>query len=265
VANRVLNSHSFKRSLRIADARSLPAIAPRPLTKLLPTARSGPLLYPDCFTTYQEPEIGVAAARLIPELSLAEVGCCGRVMLSEGYVEKARAAAREGAEALRRTDGPILFAEPSCMSAVTDDWPTLIADVSDVAKRCSLVETAVGRDAVFGPGGRVLFHPHCHQRALWGSGATEQALRLVPDVEVEIPDSGCCGMAGGFGYRADRYELSVAMGERVLAPAVRALDPSTSVVATGTSCRHQIADLTDREAIHPVVFLARRLEASSRL
>jgi FAD/FMN-containing dehydrogenase/Fe-S oxidoreductase len=260
VTNRVLSSRSFKRALGIADQRSLPAIASTPLTKRMRTGTTGPLLYPDCFTTYQEPEIGEAAARLIPGLSLAPAGCCGRTMLSEGYVEKARAAARTGADALRKTDGPILFAEPSCMSAVTDDWQHLIGDVSDIASRCALVETAVGGEAVFRQGGRVLFHPHCHQRALWGSDATVEALRRVPEVEVEIPDSGCCGMAGGFGYRADRYELSVAMGERVLAPAVRALDAETEVVATGTSCRHQIADLTGRRAVHPVVFLAERAQ-----
>jgi Fe-S oxidoreductase len=144
------------------------------------------------------------------------------------------------------------------MSAVTDDWQHLIGDVSEITARCALVETAVDGGTGFRGGGRVLFHPHCHQRALWGSGATEEALRMVPDVDVAIPDSGCCGMAGGFGYRADRYELSVAMGERVLAPAVRALDRGAEIVATGTSCRHQISDLTGREAVHPVVFLAQR-------
>ena len=106
------------------------------------------------------------------------------------------------------------------------------------------------------PGGRVLFHPHCHQRSLGWTDVTIDALRRVPDLEIEVPDAGCCGMAGAFGYRADRYELSVAMGERVLAPAVRATD--AEVVATGTSCRHQIGDLTQRAAVHPLQFLDSR-------
>ncbi|MGH2760243.1 MAG: FAD-binding and (Fe-S)-binding domain-containing protein [Actinomycetota bacterium] len=257
-ANGVLGSTMVKRRLGIAAQRSLPTLARRPLTVRLPTSTRGPLLYPDCFTTYQEPEIGEAAARLIPGLSLAVVGCCGRVMLSEGYVAKARRAAQRGARALRHAEGSILFCEPSCMSAVVDDWPHLIGDVSDIAARCRLVEEAVPDTAMFRPGGRVLFHPHCHQRSLWGSGGTEAALRRVPEVEVEVPDSGCCGMAGAFGYRADRYELSVAMGERVLAPAVRATD--AEIVATGTSCRHQISDLTGRRALHPVEFLSGRVE-----
>jgi FAD/FMN-containing dehydrogenase/Fe-S oxidoreductase len=257
LANAALGSKLIKRRLGIAEQRSLPRVAGRPLTALLPTSTDGTVLYPDCFTTYQDPNIGVAAAKLVNGLSLAPAGCCGRVMLSEGYVARARSAARNGAAALRRTTGPILFAEPSCMSAVVDDWPHLIGDVSDITSRCRLVEEHVAdRSGLrFREGGRVLFHPHCHQRALWGTDGTERALRLVPGATVEIPDAGCCGMAGAFGYRADRYGLSVAMGERVLAPAVRTA-AEADVVATGTSCRHQIADLTGREAVHPVVYLA---------
>jgi Fe-S oxidoreductase len=148
------------------------------------------------------------------------------------------------------------------MSAVVDDWTHLIGDVSDIAERCTLAETHVAESSEgvgFRAGGKVLFHPHCHQRALWGAEPTVAALELVPDVEVSIPDSGCCGMAGAFGYRADRYELSVAMGERVLAPAVRDSDADAVIVATGTSCRHQISDLTGRKAMHPLEFLESRL------
>ncbi|MEX2393173.1 MAG: FAD-linked oxidase C-terminal domain-containing protein [Actinomycetota bacterium] len=255
VANAVLRSTTFKRAVGVDDRRTLPPLASIPLTEWMSTSTSGPLLYPDCFTTYQEPEIGEAAARLIHGLSLASVGCCGRVMLSEGYIERARTAARKGAEALRATTGEILFAEPSCMSAVTDDWQHLIGDVSDIASRCALVESAVPGNVSFAEGGELLFHPHCHQRALWGHDVTADMLKRT-GANVAIPDSGCCGMAGAFGYRADRYDLSVAMGERVLAPAVRATE--AEIVATGTSCRHQIADLTGREAVHPIVFLDRR-------
>lgn len=257
IANAFSRSRFVRKRLGIAPQRRLPSLARTPLTEHLPATVHGPMLYPDCFTTYQDPDIGLAAAKLIDGLGLAPAACCGRVMLSEGFVDRARKAAEVAAIALRSTTGPILFAEPSCMSAVTDDWQHLIGDVSDIAGRCALAETHVDEARQFTPGGRVLFHPHCHQRALWGHVPTEQALRRVPDIEIEIPDSGCCGMAGGFGYRADRYELSVAMAERVLAPAVRATD--AEVVATGTSCRHQIADLTQRDAQHPVQFLASRL------
>lgn len=265
VANRVLGGRWMKRRLGLAAQRKLPAISPRPLTDRVPTGTDGPLLYPDCFTTYQDPEIGEAAAAVLKAagvaLSLAPAGCCGRVMLSEGYISKARRAAQESAKTLRATTGPILFTEPSCMSAVVDDWQHLIGDVSDIAARCALAEAHVAEvasDVEFRGGGRVLFHPHCHQRALWGAEPTVAALNLAPDLDVSIPDSGCCGMAGAFGYRADRYGLSVAMGERVLAPSVREMT-NADIVATGTSCRHQIADLTGRRALHPVQFLEERL------
>jgi FAD/FMN-containing dehydrogenase/Fe-S oxidoreductase len=255
LANTMLRSKMFKKRLGLAPERSLPPLA-KPLD--LPTKTEGPLLYPDCFTMYQDPGIGEAAAKLIGGLGLAPAGCCGRVALSEGYIEKAREMAERSAAKLRSTTGEILFAEPSCMSAVTDDWQHLIGDVSDISDRCALAESAVPPDATFVQGGDVLFHPHCHQRALWGHQQTVDALERA-GATVEIPDSGCCGMAGAFGYRADRYDLSVAMGERVLAPAVRATE--AIVVATGTSCRHQIGDLTQREAVHPLTFLASRLES----
>lgn len=262
LTNRVLRSRLFKRRLGIARERAIPPLAREPLTTQIPVGMSGPLLYPDCFTTFQDPGIGIAAAGLLRgELSLAPAACCGRVMLSEGFVDRARQAAEHSAMALRLTTGPLLFCEPSCMSMVTDDWPHLIGNVDDIVERARLAEDYIAEaaaDLPFVGGGRVLLHPHCHQRALWGSDATETALRLVGDLEIEIPDSGCCGMAGGFGYRADRYELSVAMGERVLAPAVRT-NEDAEIVATGTSCRHQIADLTGRRALHPVEFLSERL------
>ncbi|MEX2558224.1 MAG: FAD-linked oxidase C-terminal domain-containing protein [Actinomycetota bacterium] len=268
VANHVLRSRWVKRRLGIASERALPQLVRRPLTARMPTAKGEVLLYPDCFITFQEPWIGQASARVLEaagrSLGLAPVGCCGRVMLSEGYVDKARKVARRAAAALRATTAPIVFCEPSCLSAVTDDWQHLIGDVSDIAERCSMVEDYVvdaASSIAFERGGRVVFHPHCHQRALWGTAGTEKALLLVPELELEVLDAGCCGMAGAFGYLADRYALSKAMAERVLVPAVARVGNDVSVVATGTSCRHQISDLAGRRAQHPIEFLASRLAA----
>jgi len=265
LANRVLGSRAFKQRLGIAPERSLPRLAGRPLTRRVRAGKAKAVLYPDCFTTYFEPAVGVAlvdlAAAAKQTVARARAGCCGRVMLSEGFVDKARVAARRSARALRKTDGPILFCEPSCMSAVTDDWPHLIGDVNDIAARCMLAEehiADIGVKLKFEGGGRALLHGHCHQKALWGTGGTEAALKLVPDLEVTTLDAGCCGMAGAFGYRADRQDLSRAMAERVLLPAVRD-DPDAVVLATGTSCRHQVEDLSERNARHPLVFLRERL------
>jgi Fe-S oxidoreductase len=265
LANRVLASRAFKKRLGIAAERSLPPVAGTPLTRRMRAGRAPAILYPDCFTTYFEPSVGTAAVELVAAarqtMARARAGCCGRVMLSEGFVDKARRTARRSARALRRTKGPILFCEPSCMSAVTDDWPHLIGDVADIAGRCVLAEehiAAIGGKLRFEGGGRVLLHGHCHQKALWGTSGTQAALSLIPDLRVDTLDAGCCGMAGAFGYRAERQELSRAMAERVLLPSVRA-DPEAVVIATGTSCRHQIADLGPRAAIHPLVFLRERL------
>ena len=112
----------------------------------------------------------------------------------------------------------------------------------------------------FRAGGRALLHSHCHEKALSFAAATERALGAVPDLDVEVLDAGCCGMSGVFGYEAEHYELSVAMAERALLPAVRAEGPETAVLATGTSCRSQIHDLAGRRAVHPLEFLAARLE-----
>jgi len=266
LANLVLGLGLTRRALRISPSRRIPGQALRPLTRDLATGTAGPLLFGDCFTVYQEPEVGRALATLMraanQPLGLAPAGCCGRTSLSAGFVEMARATATRTAAALRRTSGPLLFAEPSCMSAVVDDWQHLIGDVLDIAERCTLGEEYVGSlsDALrFREGGAVLLHGHCHQKALWGTAQTAAALAMVPGVEVSTVDAGCCGMAGSFGYQARQDSLSRAMAHRVLVPAVNAADPTTVVVATGTSCRHQVDDLAARAAIHPLIYLASRV------
>jgi Fe-S oxidoreductase len=104
-----------------------------------------------------------------------------------------------------------------------------------------------------------LLHGHCHQKALVGTAAALELLRLIPGAEVREVDSGCCGMAGSFGYEAEHYTISQKIGERVLFPAVRALPPTAMVVAMGTSCRHQIADGAGRPALHLAEILAEAL------
>lgn len=269
-ANRMLSSSWFKRRLGVAPERELPPIARRPLTHRISSGESEAALFADCFTTYQEPGLGEALHRIVDasgrRLALVDAGCCGRVMLSEGFIDKARKTAKRGAAVLRESTAPILFCEPSCMSAVTDDWQHLIGDVSDISARCFPAEDYVARVGAtlhFRPGGRAVLHGHCHQKALWGTAGTEAALSLVRELDLEVLDAGCCGMAGAFGYQAERYELSKAMADRVLIPAVTKAHADTAILATGTSCRHQIADFGGRKAQHPIVFLAERLEERS--
>jgi Fe-S oxidoreductase len=230
-------------------------------------------LFADTWTTYQRPDIGAAAvavlARAGARVELPRVACCGRPMLSEGLVEPARRSARANLDALAplaEQGVPIAGLEPSCILTLRDDYATLLPDdprVETVAAATRLWEEALLElDARprFGAGGgeRVLLHGHCHQKALVGTGPTEAALALVPGVEVETVDSGCCGMAGLFGYEREHYDVSMRMGERRLFGAVRGASAAT-VVAPGTSCRQQIADGTGRHALHPAEFLAARL------
>jgi Fe-S oxidoreductase len=277
----------------VAARRPLPAFTRRPLTRRLSpappepsttpsggqacgTPRPAATLFVDCFIQYQEPEVGEALAGLLRAagvpLALADAGCCGRTALSTGQIDKARAAAARALAALspRVAQGAqVLFVEPSCLSMVCDDWRRLLPGDERVAPAAAAARPALGLVADlaaagrlhFRAGGRALLHCHCHEKALGFAADTERALRAVPGLELDVLDAGCCGMSGIFGYEAEHYDLSVAMAERVLLPAVRAVPPHTAVLATGTSCRTQIGDLTPRRAVHPLVFLAGRLEA----
>ena len=165
----------------------------------------------------------------------------------------------------------IVGLEPSCLYTLRDEIPALVPgdDARTVASRAVLLEElldqrwAAGRELPFDvgmPGGRsVLVHGHCHQKAFGGTGSTLAMLRRVPGLSVQAIESGCCGMAGAFGYHAEHYETSMAMGELALMPAVRNSAADTLIVADGTSCRAQIQDGTGRTAVHAAVVLAEAL------
>jgi Fe-S oxidoreductase len=189
-------------------------------------------------------------------------------MISKGFLTDARQLAQEGIAKLDRyaTAGvPILGLEPSCILTLADEWPELIP--GSAAKRvAAAAEMADGwfarqaRDSgmsleLSSRLGKVLFHGHCHQKALVGTKGSVDALKLIPTLDVTVLDAGCCGMAGAFGYEKEHYDLSVQIANLALVPAVVA-EPQALVVATGTSCRHQIRDLTGRTALHPLEVLA---------
>jgi Fe-S oxidoreductase len=267
--------------LGVARGRSLPPLARRPLTRRLPrgrTAAAGAVvaaLFVDCFVQYQEPQVGESLATLLRSagvpLALVDAGCCGRTALSTGQIDKARRAAERALGALSERAAlgeQILFIEPSCLSMVYDDWRRLLPGDPRVARVAAAARPALAlvadlaeqRRLRFRPGGLALLHAHCHEKALAFQAETERALRAVPGLHVQALDAGCCGMSGIFGYEAEHHDLSVAMAERVLLPAVRAAAPAAAVLATGTSCRAQISDLSVRCAEHPLAFLAARLE-----
>jgi FAD/FMN-containing dehydrogenase/Fe-S oxidoreductase len=198
--------------------------------------------------------------------------CCGRTYLSTGETGKARREAERSLAALApfaARDVPIVGLEPSCLLAFRDEIPALIGGEAarKVAAKAMIFEEFLMREADAGrlkldlkPSRRkALLHTHCHQKAFGLDPMVERALGLVPGLRVETIQSSCCGMAGAFGYHAETVALSKAMGELTLLPAVRAAGSETIIVADGTSCRHQIADLSDRQAVHVARVLADHL------
>jgi FAD/FMN-containing dehydrogenase/Fe-S oxidoreductase len=258
----------------IDPRRSLPRVARKTFSKRFSDLPQGAgstrvALFNDTWNEYQRPEIGAGATRLFAaagaKVLLPKVVCCGRPMLSEGLVDEARENARRNLDLLYplvESGVPLVGLEPSCILTIRDDYRKLLPDderVEKLAGATRLFEEALlelGAELKLREGSPVLLHGHCHQKALVGTGPTEEVLALASDVEVV--DSGCCGMAGLFGYEKGHYEVSMKMGERRLFPAVRGAEECT-VVAPGTSCREQILDGTGRRALHPAEYLAHLL------
>ncbi len=199
--------------------------------------------------------------------------CCGRTFLSVGKVSEARLEAERTLAALApfvSRGVPVIGLEPSCILTFRDEIPALVKSntAKQLAEQAMLFEEFLAREAKAGrldlplaeTRKRALLHGHCHQKAFAAMGAVEATLRLVPGLEVETIESSCCGMAGSFGYHAETIDVSLAMGELSLLPAVRNAPVDALIVADGTSCRHQIHDGAGRAAIH----VARVLEMSLR-
>jgi Fe-S oxidoreductase len=201
--------------------------------------------------------------------------CCGRTFLSAGLVDEARAEARRMIDALKpfvERGVPVIGLEPSCLLGLRDEFLSMLpgSDAAALAMRAMLFEEFIAREADAGrlqlklkalPQKKALLHGHCHQKAFDAMPAVQKALRLVPELAVETVTSSCCGMAGAFGYEAAHYDVSMKMAEASLLPAVRGAGADTLIVADGTSCRHQIRDGAQREALHVARVLERALAA----
>ncbi|MGI8649900.1 MAG: FAD-binding and (Fe-S)-binding domain-containing protein [Rubrobacter sp.] len=264
--------------------RTLPQVTERVFSERFPELPQGDgqgsipevALFNDTWNEYQRPEIGEGAVRVLAaagaRVSLPEVVCCGRPMLSEGLVDEARENAKKNLDLLTpliEAGIPLVGLEPSCILTMRDDYRKLLPEDERVEKLAGLTrifEEAVlelvdgGTKLPLKDGGEVLLHGHCHQKALIGTAPVERMLALG-GADVKTVDSGCCGMAGLFGYESSHYEVSMKMGERKLFPAVRDAN-GRAVVAAGTSCREQIRDGTEVRAMHPAEYLASRLDVA---
>jgi FAD/FMN-containing dehydrogenase/Fe-S oxidoreductase len=238
------------------------------------TPRGEVVLFHDTFVTYNTPEIGRAAVELLEaggyRVVLVDRKCCGRPLISKGMLDVAREHAAFNVARLApyaRRGVAIVGLEPSCLLTLRDEYVDLLRtdDARAVAEHSALLEQFLLRERergltlpFAGPGRKALLHGHCHQKAMVGTAPTVGVLRWA-GYEVSEVDSGCCGMAGSFGFEREHYDLSVSLGNRRLAPAVKAASADTEVVAPGISCRQQIAHLAGRRALHPAEALRRAL------
>jgi Fe-S oxidoreductase len=246
------------------------------------------VLFADTFNRYFEREVIEDAIRVLraggyhmhlvrPRDGTARPLCCGRTFLSVGCVGEARREAERTLDALApyvARGVPVVGLEPSCILGFRDEIPATIG--GDVARKLSELaltfeeflarEQKAGRLALpLGPLKRdVLIHGHCHQKSFDAFGAVSAVVKLVPDAAVQTIESSCCGMAGSFGYNPETIDVSLAMGELSLLPAVREAAGDTIVVADGTSCRHQIQDGAGRKAIHVAQLLALSIASAQR-
>lgn len=272
-------------ALAISEKRTLPAFAAQPFTawfqKNRPKRRIDPLrkqvvLFNDTFNTYNDPHIAKAALEVLEaagyEVLLPGHKCCGRPMISKGLVKEARRAARDTVNTLApfaERGIPIIGLEPSCLLSFRDEYLYLLPDdpaAKKVAANSVMLEEFLadpdhnrelaGKFAGKAGKAKALLHGHCHQKALSGTKPLKDVLELA-GYEVSEIDSGCCGMAGAFGYEREHYDLSMAMAERRLLPAVRAAAADNVIVAAGTSCRQQIQHGSGRTALHPAEALRR--------
>jgi FAD/FMN-containing dehydrogenase/Fe-S oxidoreductase len=269
----------LEKTVGLDRRRPLPALAPetfeawfRRRTAPAAAPRGEVVLFHDTFVTYNTPEIGQAAVRLLEgagyRVVLVERKCCGRPLISKGMLDEAREHAAWNVARLAphaRRGVAIVGLEPSCLLTLRDesvdllrtDDARVVAEQSLLLEQFLMAERERGLTLRFaaGHGRTALLHGHCHQKAMVGTAPTVAVLKWAGYAVTEI-DSGCCGMAGSFGFEREHYDLSVALGNRRLAPAVKAADPHTVVVAPGISCRQQIEHLAGRRAKHPAEALA---------
>ncbi len=250
----------------------MPTFARRPFTRWFrsrtapaPAARRPVVLWPDTFNNYFRPATAVAATEVL-EAAGWEVRipgrplCCGRPLYDYGMLDLAQRYLRRTLRALApeiAAGTPVVGLEPSCVAVFRDEMPDLLAHDRDAVRLSrqvvTLAELLTAPDAGFKPprlARRALVQRHCHHQAVMGFD-TDAGLLAAMGVETDVPDSGCCGMAGSFGYeQGEHYDVSMRCGDRVILPAVRRADPDTLIVADGFSCREQIEQATGRPTLH---------------
>ncbi len=280
----------INRAIGFAPNRSMPLLAPQTLKKWMkgyvhqlgPNPTQGTVyLFNDEFTNYNDATIGMEAIQLLTRLGYQVVIPrhleSGRTFLSKGLVRKAQKIANRNLEYLKgriNEKSPLVGIEPSAILTFRDEYPELAnktnaGTAAHLARNSLLIEEFLQREMQNGAitidqfterPANILLHGHCQQKAVASTEPTRYILSFPKNHQVEEIPSGCCGMAGSFGYEKEHYEVSMKVGELVLFPAVRQTPDQTIIAAPGTSCRHQIKDGTGKTALHPVEVLYQALK-----
>ena len=284
----------IKKIINFSTDRQIPTLSRYSMRKLVAMeSRKAPeasgkkvYLFADEFTNHEEAELGLTFARLLMRLGYSvEIPKhveSGRAAFSKGCLKLAKKYAVKNVEMLYSIvthETPLVGIEPSCILSLRDEYPDIVpAEMRDFAKKlsknCLLFDEFIIREVAVGKidasafkelDGEIYLHGHCHQKSLIGIGKCAEMLRLIPGVKVHVIPSGCCGMAGSFGYEKEHYKTSMAVGEMILFPAVRkatsVAEKKVLVAAPGTSCRHQIMDGTGVKALHPIEILYNQLKS----
>ena len=259
----------YRTTLRKWARRNLPSLNPeKPIRNIY--------LFADEFTNYNDTLVGIQAIRLLTSLgygvSIPDHNLSSRTFLSKGLLRKARKIATDNIIKLSgiiNTDTPLLGIEPSAILGFRDEFPDLVpleyrSKAEDIARNAFLIDEFISAEFRNGnissslftnESRKILLHGHCQQKAVADTTSTKEMLSIPANYRVEEIPSGCCGMAGSFGYEKEHFDLSMKVGELVLFPAIRKSSDEIIISAPGTSCRHQIMDGTGRKALHPVQVL----------
>jgi len=286
ISNLVMNTSLLKKAIGFSTARNVPALSSttlnrwyagnKPSTEIQGQPKGVVHLFNDEFTNFNESDIGIKAILLLTKLGyevrLPKHKESARTFLSKGLVRAAKKIANQNVLMLKdivSEDEPLVGIEPSTILAFRDEYPELVQgelqrDAKKLASHALLFEEFIAQEidkgniqesAFTSEEKTILLHGHCQQKAIASTDPSKRVLSLPQNYSVQEIPSGCCGMAGSFGYEKEHYDLSMKIGEMVLFPAVRAAAENTIISAPGTSCRHHIKDGTGRTALHPIEVL----------
>jgi Fe-S oxidoreductase len=240
------------------------------------------VFFTDTFTEFHKAEAGKKAIQVLEHLGYSPIlvkkqVCCGRSAYSKGFLDRAKKLAVKNIQVLltyAKKGIPIVGVEPSCLAMFVNEYLSLVPgeDTNLVASHVKMIEEFLFEEISSnqlqikfdGKSRNVIYHGHCQQKANFGTEKTIEFLKLIPNISLKLADSGCCGMAGSFGYEEEHFEISTKIGEKSLVQLIDFSGENQIISASGTSCRDQIDFLTDKSSIHPIEIFADALDLKAK-